>query len=53
MFVVNFSDFMDNPLYFNFTVHYMPGIKLKNLMLDNNTKVKVNIDSKSAYVYVE
>ena len=50
MFVVSYSDFVEQSFYSNFSVSYMPGIKVSDMKC---AKVFVNIDSKSAFVYSE
>ena len=50
MFTVNYSDFVDCSFYADFSVSYMPGIKVADM---KTAKVVVNVDSKSAFVYVD
>lgn len=50
MFTVNYSDFANNSFYKDFTVSYMPGLKVMSM---DAAKVVINVDSKSAYVYWE
>lgn len=50
MFTVNYSDFANNSFYKDFTVSYMPGLKVMSM---DSAKVVINVDSKSAYVYWE
>lgn len=50
MFVVNYSDYLYNSFYSDFTVSYMPGIKVSDM---SHAKVIVNVDSKTAFVYSE
>ena len=50
MLTVNYSDFVDCVFYSDFSVYYMPGIKVSDMKA---AKVAVNVDSKSAFVYSE
>jgi len=50
MFVVNYSDFVDQSFYSCFSVSYMPGLRVMDM---SHAKVIVNIDSNTAYVYSE
>lgn len=50
MFTVDYSDFVECAFYSDFSVSYMPGIKVSDMKC---AKVVVNVDTKSAYVYSE
>lgn len=50
MFVVNYLDFVEQSFYSDFSISYMPGIKISDM---EYAKVIVNVDSKSAFVYCE
>ena len=50
MFVVNYSDFVNRYFYNDFSISYMPGLRILDM---SNAKVIVNVDSKSAFVYSE
>ena len=50
MFTVSYSNFVDCAFYSDFSVSYMPGIKVSDM---KRAKVVVNVDSKTAYVYGE
>lgn len=50
MFVVSYLYFVDQSFYSNFSVSYMPGLRVMDML---NAKVIVNIDSNTAYIYSE
>ena len=48
MFEVNYSYFIESSCFDNFTISYMPGLKVSDVY---NAKCVVNIDSKTVYIY--
>lgn len=50
MFILNYIDFVDCDFYKDFSISYMPGIKVSDM---KHAKVIVDIDSKSAYAYCD
>ena len=50
MFTIAYSDFVDCSLYTDFSVSYMPGLKVDHM---KSAKILLNIDSKTAFVYWE
>lgn len=50
MFCIRYSDFVEQSIYSDYTVSYMPGIKVSDM---GSAKVMLNVDSKSAFVYCD
>lgn len=50
MFVVRYSDFVEQSIYSDYTVSFMPGIKVSDM---TTASVLLNVDSKSAFVYCD
>ncbi len=50
MFTVDYSYFVDHSFFSDYSISYMPGLKVKDM---NSAKVVVNVDTKTAYVYWE
>ena len=48
MFTIKYSDFVDCSLFDDYTIRYMPGIKLNQM---DDAMVVLNTTEKSAYVY--
>lgn len=50
MFIVNYSQLVDNNFYSDYIIYYMTGLKVINM---TSTKALVNVDTKTAFVYSE
>ena len=48
MFTIKYSDFVDCSFFDDYTIRYMPGIKLNQM---DDAMVVLNTTEKSAYVY--
>ena len=48
MFTISYKEFVDNNLYSDFVVNYMPGLKVSMI---HDAIVTFNISTKVAYVY--
>lgn len=48
MFTVDYNYFVDHSFFSDYSISYMPGLKVKDM---NSAKVVVNVDTKTAYVY--
>lgn len=50
MFIINYSNFIESAFYGDFSVSYMPGLKVAQM---KSALVALNVDSKTAYIYCE
>ena len=50
MFTMSYSDFVDRTDFSDVNVSYMPGLKVLDM---KNAKVIINVDEKTAYVYID
>ena len=50
MFTISYKEFVDRIDLSNYTVTFMPGLKVTHV---ENAKVILNTDTRSAYVYVD
>ncbi len=50
MFTMSYSDFADREDFSDVKVLYMPGLKVLDM---KNAKVIINVDEKTAYVYID
>ena len=50
MFTMSYSDFIDRADLFHFMISYMPGLRVIDM---SNAKVIINIDERTAYVYID
>ena len=50
MFVINYSRFVEDSFYDDYSISYMAGLKVVDMA---HAKVMINVDSKTAFVYSE
>ena len=50
MFTMSYSDFVDRADFSDFIISYMPGLRVTDML---NAKVVINVDERTAYVYID
>ena len=50
MFTISYSEFVDRADFSDFMISYMPGLRVTDM---SNAKVVINIDERTAYVYID
>lgn len=50
MYEISYKMFVEDPFYSNYEISFMPGLKV---MYTDIAKCLINIDAKTAYVFIE